>query len=212
MKSIIQKLLGNQRYDEYNIAYKFLGSCSNLLDVGCGSGTFLEYKDINGEGIDLNKDNVDYCLNKGIKASLGDARNIPYAEGTFDGVHFSHVLQLLSPEDAHKAIFELIRVTKSGGYIVITTQNSFKRFYRHPENVRPYPPDALRSLFSGINGSTSPMFSKLGQVKKKYIWLRRVPLIEFYSTINHKLDRIAGIINRIQYKIYRERRYKRFKK
>jgi SAM-dependent methyltransferase len=197
----ISEFLGDIRQDEYAVSYGFLEGCRRILDVGCGSGTFLRKAPDRIEGLDYNPENVEYCRSQGLKACAGDARKLPYADAEFDGVHFSHVLQIFHSEDAVAAVRELSRVTRPGGLIVITTLNWFDRFYRHPENARAYPPDALRKLFAPLNGASSPMFARMPVLAQKRIWLRRPPLIEFYSAANHTLNRISGVVNKLQYRL-----------
>lgn len=198
----LSELLGDVRNDEYAVSYEFLRNCNRILDVGCGSGTFLRKAPEKIEGLDYNPENVDYCLSQGLKARPGDARKLPYADNEFDGVHLSHVLQVFHSEDAVSTIRELARVTSPGGLVVITTLNWFDRFYRHPENARAYPPDALRRLFASLNGASSPMFKGTPSLIQRRIWLRRPPLIQFYSAVNHTRDRMAGVINKLQYRIW----------
>jgi SAM-dependent methyltransferase len=190
------------REREYDVALSFLSGCKTVLDAGCGTGTFLERAPSTFLGIDINPDNVAYCQERGLKVQVGSVLDIPHPDRAFDGVHCSHVLQVLRPEEAAQAIKELARVTRSGGLVVISTLNSFRRFYRHPENVRAYPPDALRRLFARQGGSTSPMFPGMPNLIQEDIWLRRKPVVEFYASTNHALDRIAGVLNALQYVIY----------
>jgi SAM-dependent methyltransferase len=197
----ISNLLGDIRQYEYAISYNFLKPCSRILDVGCGSGTFLRKAPDRIEGLDYNPENVEFCQTQGLKAQTGDARQLPFADNSFDGVHFSHVLQVFHSNDAVAALRELARVTRPGGLVVVTTLNWFERFYRHPENARAYPPDALRRLFATLNGASSPMFARMPALIQKRIWLRRPPLIEFYSATNHTLDQVSGVLNKLQYRL-----------
>jgi len=198
----ISSFLGDIRNDEYKISFKYLKNCNRILDVGCGSGTFISLSPSTIEGIDINVENVEYCNSKGLKSVTGDCRQIPFEDSTFDGVHFSHVLQVMSPDDAVKTIRELARVVKPGGLIVITTLNWFPRFFRHPENVRAYPPDAIRKLFNSIYEASSPMYPSMPKLRQSYIWLRRPPLFELSSPAFHDLNRLFGIINLLQYRLF----------
>jgi len=192
----------NPRYEEYKHALFYLRESNKILDVGCGTGTFLELRPNDIVGIDLNPDNVAYCRKKGLIAYTGDALNIPFADDTFDGVHCSHVMQVLPPNQAAQLVRELGRVVKNDGIVVIVTLNNFKRFYRHPENARPYPPDAIRRYFASQGGVVSPMYPDIPLMEQEEIWLRRTPLIEFYSSTNHMLARISLVLNRIQYSLF----------
>lgn len=181
----LNKPVWDCRTEEYQHALNFMSGCHNILDVGCGTGTFLEEWSYAGKGIDINPDNVAYCRKRGLDVTTGSALDLPFASNSFDGVHCSHLMQVFMPDDAVSLIRELCRVVHDEGVIVITTLNWFPRFFRHPENARPYPPDAilrLNSLQSDAS-STSPMYHGMPNITQEAIWLRRPPLIEFKSTI-----------------------------
>jgi SAM-dependent methyltransferase len=191
--------MGDPRPQEYRFAFGFLSDAKTILDVGCGTGTFCELAPERMVGIDINPDNVALCNSKGIKAQVGSALDLPWPDESFDGVHCSHLLQVFRPDEAVKCISELARVTKPGGTIVITTLNDFRRFYRHPENVRPYPPDALfRLFFAKPVGSSSPMWSGIPQVRELGIRRRRPPLVELEFPSSRALARVAGALNGLQ--------------
>ena len=202
IKKYILNLIGDIRDTEFEIAMRFLSESERVLDVGCGNGRFLSLSPGNVEGIDINPVNVDYCIGKGLKAKFGDATNIPYPDQTFTGVHLSHVLHVFPPDQAIKCLNEMLRVLKKNGCLIITTQNWFKSFFRHPENSRPYPPDALRRLFSEKVGINSPMFNLFPRLEEQYLWLRRTPLIEFSSSSNKNLEAVSTVLNRLQYKLF----------
>jgi SAM-dependent methyltransferase len=191
--------MGDPRPGEYAFTWKFMGDCQSMLDVGCGTGTFCEMAKQRSVGIDINPDNVEYCRRRGIRAQVGSALDLPFSANNFDGVHCSHVLQVFNPNEAVKCLQELARVTKPGGIIVITTLSDFKRFWRHPENVRPYPPDALHSLLnSEQRGASSPMWAAIPKVDTLGIRLRHPPLIEFAFRASRHLMRVSAALNGLQ--------------
>jgi SAM-dependent methyltransferase len=187
------------RETEYRHALRFLRDCERVLDVGCGTGTFLARRGHGATGIDINPDNVAYCVRNGLDAREGSALAIPFDDDTFDGVHSSHVMQVFGPSEAATFVRELARVVRPGGIVVITTLNWFRRFYRHPENVRPYPPDALHVYGARQHGASSPMFPGMPHFTQEEIWLRRPPLLELWSARSHDLNRVLGLVNRVQY-------------
>jgi len=179
----LNKPVWDWRTEEYQHALNFMSECRDILDVGCGTGTFMENWSYASKGIDINPDNVAYCRERGLDVTVGSALDLPFANNSFDGVHCSHLMQVFMPNDAASLIRELCRVVNDEGIIVITTLNWFPRFFRHPENVRPYPPDAILRLNSYQNGSTSPTYNNMPTFTQEAIWLRRPPLIELKSTI-----------------------------
>lgn len=198
----LSDFLGEARQDEYKRALRWLSECTTVLDVACGTGTFLELRRGHSVGIDINPENVDYCLSRGIDAKVGNALDIPFPSHTFDGVHCSHLMQVFSPNDAAQLIRELGRVVKPGGVIVLVTLNWFPRFFRHPENVRAYPPDAIRRYFGKRLGVTSPMYPDMPPLFQEEIWLRRPALVELYSSTNYLVDGACMLLNRLQHDIF----------
>ena len=198
----VSDFLGNARQDEYKKVLKWFEGCEKVIDVASGSGTFLEAFKGNSIGLDFNPDNVEYCKKKGLNAIVGNALEIPFADNIFDGVFSSHLMQVFNPDQAVQFIKELGRVVKPGGVIVIVTLNWFERFFRHPENVRAHPPDAIRRYFGSRRGSASPMYKGLPPLKQEDIWLRRPALVEFYSSTNHNINAACGLINRLQHKLF----------
>lgn len=193
---------GDVRRDEYRFAWSKLESCASILDVGCGTGTFLKFAPERIQGIDLNVDNVAFCKAEGLNAALGDALDLQFAQNSFDAVHSSHVLQVFAPQQAVKFLQELIRVTRPGGLIVVATLTDFRRFFRHPENVRPYPPDSLFRLFHGQKGAQSPMFPGIPRVFVEDLWRRRPPLLEIEFPSVYALQRYCGTLNALQYGLF----------
>jgi SAM-dependent methyltransferase len=189
---------GSERPEEYQVAVRFLEGSKYVIDVACGTGTFLDIGDFNTIGIDFNEENILFCQGKGLKAQLGNALDIPFPDNTFDGSHCSHLLQVFSPNDAVRVISELSRVTKPGGKIVITTLNDFPSFFRHPENVRPYPPDSLRRLFLMQKGAQSPMFPGVPNLIEIGIHLRHPALFEFRFSSSKLLWRVGSVLTACQ--------------
>jgi SAM-dependent methyltransferase len=87
-----------------------------VLDIGCGTGSYLECYSGLSLGIDAHENNVKICTEKGIKAIIADA-NTFMSEDRFDTVLLSHVLEHL--ENPQRVIENAIKSTKTGGRIII---------------------------------------------------------------------------------------------
>jgi SAM-dependent methyltransferase len=198
----IIRSLRKAREVEYQVVERYFRGCTSLLDVGSGTGTFIERDPVRRIGVDLNPENVEYCRARGLRARVGSATELPFEDGSFDGVFCSHVFQVFSPDQAATTMKEFGRVVKPGGVVVISTLNKFSNFYQHPENSRPYPPDALLRYFQTQNGVASPMWPGMPHMTQEDIWLRRPPLIRFRSATSPRLDRALSGLNQIQYGIY----------
>jgi methionine biosynthesis protein MetW len=75
---------------------------TRVLDVGCGTGTLLDYlvhtKQVDGRGIELSTEGVNACVSNGLSVIQGDA-NIDlkdYPDHAFDYVVLSQTLQAMN--------------------------------------------------------------------------------------------------------------------
>jgi len=128
-----------------------------ILDIGCGTGAMAEeVKGIGSYyGLDVSREAVDFCERRGIEnIGLGDVRNIPYGENTFDFVLALDVIEHV--DDDFLAVKEIRRVLRPGGITIITVP-AFK-FLWGPTDVffhhyRRYRLVELESLLKGNNFS-----------------------------------------------------------
>jgi ubiquinone/menaquinone biosynthesis C-methylase UbiE len=126
----------------------------SILDVGCGSGTylrrFIDYgaRPGNLSGIDLVPDRIELArtLNPAIHWSQGSAHELPYETATFDLVTSFVMFTSILDQALRKQIArEMWRVLKPGGLIVC---HDF--VYNNPRNaaVRGFAVPQLREVFS----------------------------------------------------------------
>jgi ubiquinone/menaquinone biosynthesis C-methylase UbiE len=111
---IFRQLLRNRNFEQQHV-----------LEIGCGTGRFsIEIKKRLGvlTVLDIGKKlvtNLTKSLN--CYGSVGDACCLPFSDNTFDYVISSECIEhTLDPE---KAIKEMCRVCRYGGYICFTTPN-----------------------------------------------------------------------------------------
>lgn len=205
VKAAAKRFLANSdvRYDEYRFTRGHIKPSDSLLDAGSGTGTFITYMgNKTARGIDINPENVEHCRANGIQADVGSILEMPYEDNSFDVTHCSHVMQVFDNNDAVQMLKELARVTKPGGKVIIATLNWFPRFFRHPENVRAYPPDVFWRYFATQDGVSSPMYPGIPACTVKDIWLRRPPLVEFDFSVNKNVAGAGAVFNAAQYRLW----------
>jgi len=112
-------------------------SARKTLEVGCGTGVILD--EIVGRtkgivfGVEKNHEysafSARYCPSANIITS--DGLELPFKEQTFDIVLCHYYL--IWTENPRKAFTEMARVTKSGGYIIITSEPDYDGLIEYPE-------------------------------------------------------------------------------
>ena len=130
---------------------------SDVLDVGCGRGEFLELlrqRGIRARGIDINAAMVDVCREKGLEAETGDAltylRRVP--DGSLGGLFAAQVVEHLEPRYLTQLLDAAFEKLRPGAPIVLETINPacwfafFESYIRDLTHVRPVHPDTLKYL------------------------------------------------------------------
>lgn len=103
---------------------------TNIVDLGCGTGEFLEMaKEIFPKvlGVDMNDYAIKTCKKKGIPALKADANNTKLKANSFDVVRSKEVLEHV--RDAEKFIMECKRILKKNGYLVIHVPSQWSALY-----------------------------------------------------------------------------------
>ena len=105
-----------------------------VLDVGCGSGVYLkEFFSMGFDcyGLDISQEMVEACgrllgaeeHSDRIHLSRGEVEKLPFPDATFDLVICIGVLGYLLRDE--KALAELKRVVKPGGYLLVNLTNMY---------------------------------------------------------------------------------------
>lgn len=98
------------------------------LEIGCGTGVFLEMAAASGASIDaldlsielLGKAKTRVASHAGVRLTCGDVQRLPFPEKSFDVVYGSSVLHHL---ELGKSLQEVHRVLKPGGRIAFAEPN-----------------------------------------------------------------------------------------
>ena len=102
---------------EFKVIADLLPNNTRVLDVGCGDGSLMNLlvkeKDIEVRGLELEKQNVQECIYKGLPVIQGNAETELYQfpDQSFDYVVLSQTLQAFYNPD--KVLKELLRIGKS---------------------------------------------------------------------------------------------------
>lgn len=122
----------------------------SILDVGCGAGGNIK---ILGEfggvtGFDISEEALKFARTHGTFKNLvsGNAEYLPFADESFDLVSALDVLEHI-PDD-HRAIREMFRVLKKGGFALITVPTHRWLWSRHDQalhHLRRYTTNELRT-------------------------------------------------------------------
>ena len=109
---------------EFKVIADLLPNNTRVLDVGCGDGSLMNLlvkeKNIEVRGLELEKQNVQECIYKGLPVIQGNAETELYQfpDKSFDYVVLSQTLQAFYNPD--KVLKELLRIGKS---VVISIPN-----------------------------------------------------------------------------------------
>ena len=102
---------------EFKVIADLLPTNTRVLDIGCGDGSLMNLlvkeKNIEVRGLELEKQNVQECIYKGLPVIQGNAETElnQFPEKSFDYVILSQTLQAFFKPD--KVLNELLRVGRS---------------------------------------------------------------------------------------------------
>ena len=102
---------------EFKVIADLLPNNTRVLDVGCGDGALMDFlvkeKNIEVRGLELNQNNVQECIYKGLPVIQGNAETELYQfpKQSFDYVVLSQTLQAFYQPD--RVLRELLRIGKS---------------------------------------------------------------------------------------------------
>ena len=98
---------------------------SSLLDVGCAKGFMLHdlvelIPDITVRGVDVSDYAIAHAMDD-IKSrvQVADARELPFADNSFDVVIAINTIHNLDREDCAQALLEIERVSRKGSFITV---------------------------------------------------------------------------------------------
>jgi SAM-dependent methyltransferase len=130
---------------------------TDVLDVGCGRGEFLDLlgsRGTTGRGIDLNHEMVEVCRARGLDVTEADA--VGYLEAlpdaTLGGIFSAQVVEHLQPGYLLRFLELAFHKLRPGGRLVLETLNPacwvafFESYIRDITHVWPLHPETLKYL------------------------------------------------------------------
>jgi SAM-dependent methyltransferase len=185
---------------------------SDVVDVGCGRGEFLELlrqHGVRARGLDLNPEMVELCKTRGLDATHADARGYlrAQADQSLGGLIALQVVEHLEPAYLAEMLALGYDKLRPGAKMVLETINPacwvafFESFIRDLTHVKPLHPDTLQYLLqaSGFSDVQIVYRSPIAEGGK----LRRVTprpehygdtapdaITELVSSFNSNVDRL----------------------
>ncbi len=112
-------------------------SSVKILDFGCGDGKhyhFFVEKGLIPEniyGVEVSKKRIDRCHSIGWENSYFiENEKLPFSDNEFDIINMAEVIEHIPDDKIESILFDLSRVIRKKGYLIITTPNyPIKRFY-----------------------------------------------------------------------------------
>jgi SAM-dependent methyltransferase len=101
-----------------------LSQGARVLDVGCGTGRWvrrLEEHGLSVVGMDQSSEMLSLARNRGTLSPLvsGEVQNLPFRDESFDCVSAVTVIQHILPQEQIRALSEMVRVLRPGGYLFL---------------------------------------------------------------------------------------------
>jgi SAM-dependent methyltransferase len=178
---------------EYALAARGLApqAGDSLLDVGCGTGWFTRRAAADGlvvTGLDPNPDWLDYARARGGPESNwveGDARDLPFADASFD--HVLSIAALCFVDDERQAVAEAVRVARRRFAIGWLNRSSLLYWQKGRgggsgayRGARWHSASEVRALFTGLPVRDLTLRSAiyLPSGSRRAVWLeQRIPAV-----------------------------------
>lgn len=135
--------------DRYALLYDWLPATGPVLDVGCGNGIYtawLAKKAGLAVGIDHHLGNLAWGKREfpGVQFVASNGETLPFADAAFNAVMCTEVLE--HTRDDRATLQEIGRVTRPGGYLLLSTPHRGLFAGLDPDNVLNGAFDTVRRL------------------------------------------------------------------
>ena len=154
---VMDRIITGLKQHGHSVEYIKYFEQQDVIDIGCGRGEFLELlaeKGIKAVGIDIYKDFVDYCSDKGLNAVHTDAlsylRSVP--DNSLGGIFLGQVIEHLEQDYLTELIELSYQKLRLGAHFVAETPNPTNlttftnSFYLDLSHVKPIHPETMKFL------------------------------------------------------------------
>ena len=111
----------------HQLVDKYIKNPERVLDIGCGTGVYLYSIQENNNciGMDLEDEALKIAKNncQNAKFLKGSVLKLPFEENSFDVVTLWEVIEHIPTDTEKIAVFEINRVLKKGGLLILSTPN-----------------------------------------------------------------------------------------
>lgn len=155
------------RQEEY---MRYVRYGNNVIELGCGMSYFPEMARLRGAksyGVDFSPIAIERLKYEfpGVFYMKCDATKTPFPDGKFDVVVSGEVIEHL--EEPHALTYEMARICKKGGYIIVSTPHLE---FDDPEHIWEFEEQDLKNLL-GLYGETITKTIESDKFKgRKYIF------------------------------------------
>lgn len=137
------------------------GITTEVLDLGCGRGAWLELLKLSGvhaSGVDANRRLVDMGRARGLEIVYGDVLDHlrELRENSLQAVTGFHLIEHFAFHDLLELLIEIRRALKPGGLVILETPNPKNlvvgacNFYADPTHRKPLFPETLQFLLDRL--------------------------------------------------------------
>lgn len=131
-------------------------NCSNVLDLGCGAGIFLQLlseRGIKAKGVERDPKIAEYGRGMGLDITTDDALEfLAKQKSSFDGIYCSHFVEHLPVELVQRLLKLMAEALEPGGVLLLafpdpeSIRSQLFGFWRDPEHVRFYHPELITTF------------------------------------------------------------------
>ena len=184
---------------------RFAGA-SDVLDLGCGRGEFLDLlrdRGVTASGVDANAEMVEECRTRGLRAYHADALaylgSLP--DDSLGGLTALQVVEHCEPDYLIRLLHAAFAKMRPGAAVVLETINAacwvayFESYIRDITHVRPLHPETLKFLvvaagFEGVDIHFRSPIADAGRLQRAQTAGLPLAVADLAQTVNANVDRL----------------------